>query len=117
MCADVSSEEAREGERDDGAEGVIDNGGGEEVRVEVDAFEAAFVSEDLGEGVDGSGVAAVARGEGLDDEAGAYEVERGEEEACDEVGGYGEEERGLVERGDCGEEERLEEIVDEGLDG
>jgi hypothetical protein len=82
VCADVSSEKARKGERDDGAEGTVDDGGGEEVWMEVYTFEAAFVSEHLGEGVDGPGVPAVARSEGLDNEAGADKVKRGKKEAC-----------------------------------
>ena len=54
----------------------------------VDAFDSAFVEEDLVECVERTGVASVVGRGGLDNETGADKVERGEEEACDEVRSY-----------------------------
>jgi hypothetical protein len=117
MGPEEAREEAWDGEGDEGAKSGVDDGGDEEVRVEVDSFEAAFVFEDVGEGMDGAGVGAVAGEEGLDDEPGADEVEGGEEEAGDEVGGDGEEDWGLVEGRYGGEENGLEEVLEKGLEG
>jgi hypothetical protein len=48
---------------------VVDEGWDEEVGVKVDAFEATFVMQDLGKGVDRPCVGAVAGDEGLDYES------------------------------------------------
>lgn len=42
VWAEVRCEEPREGEGDEGAEGVVQQGWDEEVRVEVDPSQAAF---------------------------------------------------------------------------
>lgn len=45
-------------------------------------METALVCEDVAERMEGACVASVTRDGGLHDEARAYEVERGEEDAC-----------------------------------
>jgi len=112
---EVRSEEPGEREGHEWAESTVDECGDEDVGVQVNAFQAAFVLENLEEGVNGSCVRAMSWVEGLDDEAGADEVEWGEEEAGNDVGGNGDMNRRLVEG--CGgrQEYGLEEVVDEGL--
>ena len=83
VSTDQPREDARKSKGDEGTEGVVNEGGNEEVGVEVDAFEAAFVLENLGKSVDGARVCAVARKEGLNNEARSDEVKRGEKKPGD----------------------------------
>lgn len=53
--------------------------------MEVHVIETALIFKDRAERMDGAGVRAVLGNGGLDDEACANEVERGENEAGDEV--------------------------------
>jgi len=82
VWTEVSSDETRESERHEWTEGVVDEGWDEEVWMKVDASEAAFVVQDLGEGINWSSVRAVAGDERLDYQSSTNKVERREYEPC-----------------------------------
>jgi hypothetical protein len=69
---------------------VVDESWDEKVWMEVNAFEATLVMQDLGEGVDWPCVCTVAGDKGLDNQSRTNEVEWGEDEPCYEVGCNGE---------------------------